>query len=196
MIKAMPTVANLLALILIPFSFCCAAQVVDISACRALEDRLQRFDCYESLDAADTTVPRQEAVSRESLPVEQSVPANTSTVAQPAEREQPAPVSNPLAGENRDVETFGRESEAENVRVIEGTGGKAELLDTIASLEQRNPNLWLITLQSGQTWRQMITKRYPMQVGDEVRIYPSRWGNAYRLTATRVSGYIQVERAD
>jgi hypothetical protein len=70
------------------------------------------------------------------------------------------------------------------------------LTDTIAALEQRMPNLWLITLTSGQRWVQMLNKPYAMKVGDEVRIYPTIWGGSYRLTASRLSGYIQVQRVD
>ena len=42
----------------------------------------------------------------------------------------------------------------------------------------------------------MISKRYPLEVGDEVRIYSTRWGSSFRLSAERVGSYIQVERVD
>lgn len=69
-----------------------------------------------------------------------------------------------------------------------------ELLGTIAALRQTVPNSYLITLENGQVWRQMRPQRYPLQIGHEVRIYPTRWGNSYRMTAVELNGFIQVER--
>lgn len=195
MIKTVNVFPALLALILLPLSLCCSAQVVDVSGCRTIEDRLQRFDCYESLEAADIG-SGQEAESRERLTVQQRSTDSPAAAAPIEERAQPAAETNSLPVETRDVDSFGKVSATENVRVIEGTDGKSELIDKVASIERLLPNLVLITLQSGQKWRQMVDKRYPVSVGDEVRIYPSRWGDAYRLSATRVSGYIQVERVD
>lgn len=91
------------------------------------------------------------------------------------------------------VEAFGRSADA---RVVEKQDGEKELHDRIAALEQLGANQWLITLESGQTWRQMISKQYRLKVGDEVRIYPTRWGSDYRLTASRLQSYIQVARVD
>lgn len=79
--------------------------------------------------------------------------------------------------------------------MVDGEDG-AELVGTVAGLEQLGPNLWVVTLEGGQQWRQMLSKRYALQVGDEVRIYSTRWGSSYRLSADRLSGYIQVERID
>ena len=98
------------------------------------------------------------------------------------------------AGSAASAESFGRQQAG--ARVVEGLDGKAELIDTVAELEQLGPNLWLIQLEGGQRWQQMLSKRYNLQEGDEVRIYPTRWGENFRLTAPRLSGYIQVERLD
>src|SRR5690606_8156792 len=95
----------------------------------------------------------------------------------------------PATAARQDVESFGKKAETSTVRVIEGTDGKTELVDTIADLEERRQNLWLITTASGQQWMQMEGKRYQMRKGDEIRIYPSRWGTAYRLTVPRLSSF-------
>jgi hypothetical protein len=78
--------------------------------------------------------------------------------------------------------------------LVESKNSVAERIDTVAAIEERQLNVALITLKSGQKWLQMISKRYPLEEGDEVRIYPSGFGDSYRLTATRMSGFIQVER--
>lgn len=192
--KARHTVFLLLSTSLLACGFHASAQVVNISGCRAIEDRLQRFDCYESLEAADASdagVPQPQA-PRTAAPVQSRV-VDTAPAPAPATREQPAT----LAPQNdQAVSTFGTRSEPPSARVAEDEDGRAELLDTIAALEQRGPNLWLITLESGQKWAQMLSKRYPVNAGDDVRIYPTRFGGAYRLTAPRLSGFIQVQRMD
>jgi len=201
MIKFSPALSFALAAILFTPGFA-TAQLVDISDCRAIEDRLQRFDCYESLEAFDSTSESQTPLpGRGSPPVLPDSPpvavvSPGVSVAPPAAMEQAAPASSAAAGNDPEVESFGREAATAGVRVMEGTDGKTELIDTIAALEQRMPTLQLITLQSGQKWVQMIDKRYPMRVGDEVRIYPSFWGKSYRLTVARLAGYIQVQRVD
>ena len=40
----------------------------------------------------------------------------------------------------------------------------------------------------------MVPQRYPLRVGARVRIYSTGWGEAYRLSAEEVNGFIQVER--
>ena len=70
-----------------------------------------------------------------------------------------------------------------------------EITGTIAALKEILPNEYLITLENGQIWRQTGSKRYPLQVGHHVRIYPTHWGNSFRLTAEKSKGFIQVERS-
>jgi hypothetical protein len=69
-----------------------------------------------------------------------------------------------------------------------------EIHSTIAELNERRPNEYVITLANGQVWSQSLAKRYPLRTGQPVRIYSTRWGDSYRLTAIESKGYIQVER--
>lgn len=69
-----------------------------------------------------------------------------------------------------------------------------EYVGTIASLRERLPNQYLITLENGQVWRQVYPEHYRLQPGHRVRIYPTRWGTSYRLTVEELHGFIQVER--
>jgi hypothetical protein len=71
---------------------------------------------------------------------------------------------------------------------------RPEIVGTIAGLRETVPNAYLITLENGQVWRQMRPKAYPLRAGDAVRIYPTNWGPAYRLTVEGIGSFIQVER--
>lgn len=112
-----------------------------------------------------------------------------------AESEQEAAATEPVVDRNREserrVEDFGRET-----RVVVNENGEDELYDTVTELDQSRPNLWRIRLASGQLWRQVHPKRYNLKVGDNVRIYPSRWGDDYRLQIDRLSGFIQISRVE
>lgn len=69
-----------------------------------------------------------------------------------------------------------------------------EIVATVAALRETVPNSYLITLDNGQVWRQTVPMPYRLREGLEVRLYPSRWGDSYRLTNEQLRGYIQVER--
>jgi hypothetical protein len=73
-------------------------------------------------------------------------------------------------------------------------GNRPEIVSTIAGLRETVPNSYIITLDNGQVWRQMRPKTYPLRIGHAVRIYPTNWGEAYRLTVEGVGSFIQVER--
>jgi hypothetical protein len=64
----------------------------------------------------------------------------------------------------------------------------------VTELRETVPNAYLITLDNGQVWRQTVPKYYPLQQGQAVRIYYSRW-RSYRLTTEPQNSFIQVERA-
>jgi hypothetical protein len=68
----------------------------------------------------------------------------------------------------------------------------SEWVGNIASLQERAPRQYLITLDSGQIWQQQVAELYPLRVGQRVRIYKSRFG--LRLHADGVNGFIRVER--
>jgi hypothetical protein len=96
----------------------------------------------------------------------------------------------PAAGS--EVDNFGRSS----ARLETNDKGGQELVDTIAAIRTINQSMVEVTLESGQVWRQMISKRYLLKVGDTVTIRPTAWGSSFRLTSERISGFIQVQRVD
>ena len=176
-----PAVSLLLSVILLPASANCLAQAATLSECQTIQDRLERYACYDRWDSASGAV-------RQATP-----PARAQPAAPSAEQAASAPAA-PASPAAPSAADFGRP--ASSARVVENPDGDVELIDRVAALEERGPNLWAITLEGGQRWQQMLSKRYALEVGDEVRIYPTRWGNSYRLTSERLGGYVQVERID
>jgi hypothetical protein len=90
-------------------------------------------------------------------------------------------------------------SESAPPKVVEVQGDRAassenESVGTIASLRERAPNQYLITLDNGQVWQQRFGQRYPLRVGQRVRIYDSTFGSDQRLQVDGVNGFIQVDR--
>jgi hypothetical protein len=187
-------VSGLLPLCLIPASQC-FAQAATLSDCQGIQDRLARYACYDKWDSASGVVRQAVPAARAPTTGAQEAEDDTSLFGRvfnrdSAEQEQ-APEGATQQAAPTTADTFGRS----NARVIQGDEG-AELVDTVAAIDQRGPSMLLVTLASGQQWQQMISKRYPLAVGDEVRIYPTRWGSSFRLASERAGGYIQVERVD
>lgn len=69
-----------------------------------------------------------------------------------------------------------------------------EYFGTIVEVKEYLPSAYIIRLDNGQIWEQTEPKKYLLRPGLQVRIYPTRWGNRYRLTAVDSGGHIQVER--
>jgi hypothetical protein len=72
--------------------------------------------------------------------------------------------------------------------------GEREQVSEVASLREIQPGRVEVTLTNGQVWRQTNSDRYNLVVGHEVRIYPSGFGQYFRLSSTEARGFIQVER--
>jgi hypothetical protein len=89
------------------------------------------------------------------------------------------------------VGSFGKESAT---RVVDTKDRGEELHDRVESLRTTPAGDWIVTLASGQVWQQSIPGSYNLRRGQEVRIYPSKWGNTFRLSAKDLNGFIQVRR--
>lgn len=139
--------------------------------------------------SAETAPPRTAEFGRldtpEASPSEANPPEASPSEANPPER-SPREASPPEARDERGA----RVEEAKPRPATEAREFRA----TIAALRKRLPNQYVITLDNGQTWLQSPPEIYPLRVGDEVRLYPTRWGEAYRLSVAKLKGFIQVER--
>lgn len=95
------------------------------------------------------------------------------------------------AGQAEQLAEFGRQS-----RIVVNEAGENELNDVVVELVMARPDQWLVKLASGQVWRQTHPRRLNLREGDAVRIYPTSWGENYRLETERLSGFIQVLRLE
>jgi hypothetical protein len=145
---------------------------VDLAECVDLAGAEERFACYEA---------RVNAVIEERDGAAEGA-ASAAAGADVAGRQIPAPA--------------GPESvDAAAISSQEVASESGEIVGTIAALRETAPDTYLITLDNGQIWRQVASKRYRLLTGMDVRIY-SGWGNSLRLTAVGANGFIQVERID
>jgi len=111
--------------------------------------------------------------------------------AAPAPAVVPAPAAVPAPRTQQPIPTV-------DVAELPGQGapadkpGQSEWVGTITALRQREPDQYVITLDGGQVWQQRGAERYPLRVGQRVRINQTRFG--LRLQADGVNGFIYVAR--
>ena len=140
---------------------------IDAARCRALQSPEERLACFEAEADAARSAPPPVGTSA-------SAPANTP----PQGSQPPIPTV--------DVSGLPREDAPADAP------GQTEWVGSITGLRQREPNQFVISLDSGQVWQQLESKRYPLRVGQRVRIEQSRFG--MRLQADGVNGFIHVTR--
>lgn len=194
-----------------------AGVAIEVSDCLALDDNFARLACY---DAKARAAARLEPVR---MPVAAPAPAVAPTPAAapiiaPAAAPAAVPAATPAStlvevdpvlgvpvrqgpepsvvrkGTPQGTAATSDFGKAEP-QVKEGKRGKTELHDRIASLASNGEGGWSVTLASGQVWRQNGSRRYNLRVGQEVRIYPSGWGDSYRLSVEELGSFIPVDRA-
>jgi len=156
-------------------------------SCARFEDRGQRIACLEdALEAATTTAPAQTPE-----PAAAVAPAAAQSAPPAAAESDTATASTNERSVMERIRGFGQNKPATSISTDEG--GQDRLHDSIATLQKRN-NLWVVTLGSGQVWRQTYPRTLLLREGDEVEIYREGIGSGYRLATPRLSGFIRVER--
>lgn len=193
------TITVSLGLLLSPVTFAAdntSPVIIDASPCLEITRSIERLACFE--DQAKAAQRPATSVPREQLPVV-SIPRNSRPQpAQSSRQAQPQPAAEaPQPVENASVSTvdsfeanFGLRDNDEQ----EKNNKRTELIARVTEIKKLNQNRVLITLENGQAWEQMETKRFALEAGDEVRIYPTRWGHSFRLASQSHSGFIQVQR--
>jgi hypothetical protein len=153
---------------------------IDVSNCVDLEKPEERLACFER------EVEAQRRPAPAPAPAANRAPAAPAVAAPPPPREAPprevvrTPVPAPAAEPRR------------RGRGVEPLG--QEILAKVTEVRETVPNTWTITLDNGQVWRQTTPKSFVLRPGMEVRLYPTKWGDSYRLTSGGPNGFIQVER--
>jgi hypothetical protein len=154
---------------------------MDASPCLDIVSPIERLACFE--EQANAAQGRGT-----SIPQVEPQPASSETlqeVAQEAESASMPPADNFESN-------FGLPEEKVNEGKEKAQAN--ELIARVANLKVLAPNRFLITLENGQVWEQMQTRRFALAEGDEVRIYPTRWGSSYRLSSLSHKGFIQARR--
>jgi hypothetical protein len=193
---------------------------IDAQKCQRLKTPEERLACYESqVDAASAhkqaaappapaptpTGPAAPDAARAATPA----PAPAAALA-PAATAAPGAAATPTAAAAAAAAASAASASAAPANVADapkpaqdppakssatgGTTAPQEVVGTVAALSTTVPNAWLITLDNGQVWRQTYPEAYPLRPGQQVTLRPSKWGGAFRLTAERANGFIQVER--
>jgi hypothetical protein len=182
-------------------------------SCAEFSDRTERVLCLE--DALEAAVQARDA--RQAQP---ATPARVAPAAPPApavartapQTVQPAPQTSAPAvpAPRATASTATQATEQDDSSLIDDVFGWfgrdrdgddadapeiAETMSaTVAELELFKPDVWTITLDNGQVWRQIYASRYNLRAGDTVSITRANGRVQYRLEAERFNGFIQVER--
>lgn len=192
---------------------------VEVGECVDLPTPEQRLACFEAQveaarrerGSAEPAAPGRAAPTAEpaTRTAEHAAPA-PAPAPEPARRAEPAPAASapvpaprvvearvrpepaPAAAAQPAIEDDDHQSRRERARTERLA--RPEIVATVMGLRETVPNAYLITLDNGQVWRQTRPMPYRLQEGSEVRLYPSGWGDGYRLTHEDLRGYIQVER--
>lgn len=170
---------------------------VDVADCIELESATDRLACFEA--RVDAVLEEQDAGEAAGADEPVAVTRNRGDDDARADRNEPT------RSERRAQRRAAREQEkiAQRQARLEQTAADlaerqaraAEAFSgTIAALDERLPDSYVITLDNGQIWEQTAPKRYPLHVGLDVEIYPSQWGPSYRLTGQNLGSFVQVRR--
>jgi hypothetical protein len=175
---------------------------VDVSPCIHIKSAIVRLTCYDELvdqaqqtpsglEADDLSEPAPHADSNAPVTTIERKSVTTTDVMKDSPKREQTPVTGQTISQAGRVteENFGLPSEKQ-----EDEEDLVELHSAISKLKEYLPQRFLVTLENGQVWRQMVGKSYRLKVGHKVRIYPSRWGKSFRLSAEGLKGFIQVER--
>jgi hypothetical protein len=185
--------------IIMVFSLPAIAQTpvyVDVAQCRNITVDLVRVACYDAL--ADQALGRIPPTAAAAPTPSQPTESDTSSTVNRKLLEENWRMREQLARLRKDQEAnqedegtswFDRSSNGRD----EDNNAGGEFYARIAALGRAQDG-WIVTLENGQVWRQMETRRYNLRTGQEVRIYPTRWGNSYRLSVSELGSFIQVER--
>jgi hypothetical protein len=161
---------------------------VDVGACTRLESADARLACF---GAQVDSVLEQRGRAEVEEPNAPIADVDVVDAVQPSRRDDERS-SRPERRAERGAERSSSD-DLQSADAVEDAG-QPEYSGTIVALNERLPNAYVITLDNGQIWQQTEPKQYPLRPGIKVRIYPTRWGNHYRLNGWGSGAHIQVRR--
>lgn len=169
---------------------------MDASQCRNIAVDRARLACYDALaDMAIKQSGATPAVTPNRAP--QAVPSgDLNNQMQEKNRQMRAE----LARLRQEEQAGGGSSDADRIsrfgkpqqRIVTNKNGEDVFYDRIESL-QKGPDGWLITLASGQVWKELYNRSYNLEKGMQVKISPGALGS-YHLTTGNQKRFIYVKR--
>jgi hypothetical protein len=149
---------------------------VEVSECLEIESPEERLACFEK--RVDTAI--QEGSTAPSPATTPPSPATATTPPVPAPATtspSPATATTPPAPAPATASASEYPPIAGSQRAASAPAeSRPDVVSTITELRETVPNAYIITLENA------------------VRIYPSNWGDSYRLTVEELRSHIQVER--
>lgn len=203
-----PTLLALLALTCAATGALAQAQdqaVLDaIKQCSQLADATERYACFDRATAAAglrpggaapaAGAPAQSPRAPGAATTQSRIPASPPRPAEPAAAPAAPPAPAPATAEGSRPGAPFDPPAVEARRQATDNAEANSFRDRIVDLREREPGKWLITLESGQQWYQVESKRYALGKGMDVRIYPGLFGSSWRLSADELKGFVQVQR--
>lgn len=153
-----------------------------LAECAAIESAVARLDCFDALARRERAggAPGREARA-------DGAPAREARSAPPQSQSNESARLVP-----RDAVPDAARASRREARAAERE--QHEVTSHVTALREIQPGRLEVTLANGQVWRQTNTDRYNLLVGHEVRVYPSGFGQYFRLSSKEARGFIQVER--
>jgi hypothetical protein len=151
-----------------------------VAACAVIESTTARLECFDALAKGTSAAGAATAAPR-------AAPPQPAASASQAESSVGAAASVPQADSTKPASR--REARAAERQDLEVTG-------EVAAVREILPGRIEVTLTNGQVWRQTDSDRYNLLVGHEVRIYPTGFGQYFRLSSKELRRFIQVERVN
>lgn len=148
-----------------------AATAADLADCRAIDDDRARLACYDALPAAAPGPARTAPLLPSALPAPSDPAAPTAT------------------------DLFGRDSDtaAAELGAAAGVVPLRELPATLTAVDRAPDGRLRLTLDNGQAWSQVDTRRANLEPGDAVVIRPGAFGS-FLLSAGRGQAALRVRR--
>lgn len=155
-----------------------AAGAADLDSCRSIDDDRARLACFDALAAA-------------------APEPGTAAAPTAAADAAPAPAATPVApAAPTATDLFGRDSDttAAALGAAAGIAPLPELRATLTTVDRTPDGRLVLTMDNGQAWSQVDTRRATLRPGDEVRIRRAAFGSYLLSTMDDRRSALRVRR--
>ena len=169
---------------------------MDASQCRNIAVDRARLACYDALadmamkqsGAAPAVNPNQAAQALPRGAITNQMQEKNRQMREELARLRQEEQAGTGGSDAERINRFGKPEQ----RIVTNQDGEDVLYDRIQSL-QKGPDGWLITLASGQVWKELYNRAYDLEKGMQVTISPGALGS-YHLSVSNKKSFIYVKR--